>query len=296
MKPVNSIVMKRILFPTDFSDAANNALKVAINLAKDSQAELFILHSLNSAQQYVDISLSSAGDITMPGMQPEIVMEAIEQEKKRVAIKMDETTKRAEKKGIKVFSEVIHQSISSEINDFIDDKYIDFVVMGTHGSSGLREAFIGSTAQWVVRTAKVPVLTVNNECKDFQIKNIVCSSDFLEDQINSQLPRVKKFAEMFKANLQLVYVNTPTYFEETLVVMNRMKEVAESNALGDVTCHIYNAFDIDEGVITFAKQQNADVIAMVTHGYRGMKKLFSDNVTESVVNHSDIPVLSLHIH
>ncbi len=74
--------MKRILFPTDFSDAADNALKVAIDLARDTVSELFILHSLNSAQQYVDLSLSSAGDITMPGMQPEIVMEAIEEEKK----------------------------------------------------------------------------------------------------------------------------------------------------------------------------------------------------------------------
>jgi len=288
--------MKRILFPTDFSDAANNALKVAISLAKGSEAELYILHSLNTAQQYVDISLSSAGDITMPGMQPEIVMAAIEAEKKRVSIKMEETVKIAKMDGIIVVSELIQQSLSSEINDFIDDKRIDFVVMGTHGASGLREAFIGSTAQRIVRTAKVPVLTVNNDYVDFEINKIVCSSDFLEDQINDQLPRIQKFAGLFDAELQLVYVNTPTYFEETIVVENRMQEVCKEQGLTNVSHFIYNAFDIDEGVIAFANKQNADVICMVTHGYRGVKKLFSDNVTESVVNHSQIPVLTLHIH
>lgn len=288
--------MKRILFPTDFSDAANNALNVAISLAKESQAELYILHSLNTAQQYVDISLSSAGDITMPGMQPEIVMEAIEAEKKRVKIQMDALVKNISKNKITVFPEIISQSLNSELNDFIAGKFIDFVVMGTHGASGLKEAFMGSTAQKVVRTASVPVLTVNSEYHDFKIKTVVCSSDFLEEQINSELPRVKKIADMFNANLQLVYINTPTYFEETSVVVARMDKVSKEFNLTDTTHHIYNAYDIDEGVIAFAKQQNADVIAMVTHGYRGVKKLFSDNVTESVVNHSQIPVLTLHIH
>jgi nucleotide-binding universal stress UspA family protein len=232
----------------------------------------------------------------MPGMQPEIVMEAMEAEKKRVEAKMVETVNIAKEAGVKVFSELINQSLSSEINDFIDDKNIDFIVMGTHGASGLRETFIGSNAQKIVRTAKIPVLTVNSEYTDFRINKIVCSSDFLEDQINEQLPRVKKFADMFNAKLQLVYVNTPTYFEETIVVEERMDTICKEQGLTGITHHIYNAFDIDEGVIAFAKKQKADVICMITHGYRGVKKLFSDNVTESVVNHSQIPVLTLHIH
>jgi nucleotide-binding universal stress UspA family protein len=288
--------MKRILFPTDFSDAANNALDIAMSLAKKSKAELHILHSLNSAQQYVDISLSSAGDITMPGMQPEIVMEAIAREKKRVTALMKTTVKKVEAFGVHAESEIFTQSLDSEINDYIQDKFIDFVVMGTRGASGLREAFIGSVAQKVVRVSTVPVLTVSEEFKDFKIKNMVCSSDFLEEKINMQLPRIQKFADSFKANLHLVCVNTPTYFEESVVVEDRMKKVVDNFKLKPASLSIYNAFDIDEGIIAFAEQKNADVIAMVTHGYRGMKKLFNDNVTESVVNHSKIPVLTLHIH
>ena len=288
--------MKRILFPTDFSDAANNALDIAMNLAKKSKAELHILHSLNSAQQYVDISLSSAGDITMPGMQPEIVMEAIAREKERVTILMEETVKKVKQKGKKVVNEIFTQSLDSEINDYIQEKFIDFVVMGTRGASGLREAFIGSVAQKVVRVSTVPVLTVSEECKDFSIKNLVCSSDFLEEKINMQLPRIQEFADDFSAKLHLLCVNTPTYFEETIVAQERMNKVVEDFKLKPASTSIYNAFDIDEGIIAFSEQKNADVIAMVTHGYRGMKKLFNDNVTESVVNHSKIPVLTLHIH
>ena len=288
--------MKRILFPTDFSEAADNALNIAINLAKEVNAELFILHSLNSVQQYVDISLSTAGDITMPGMQPDVVMAAIDQEKKRVNQKMKELVEKVTSFGVKVRSEIVHPALEYEINDVAAKYNIDFVIMGTHGASGLRETFIGSIAQKIVRVAKVPVLTVNGNCDNFIIKKVVCCSDFTEGQINEQLPRVKAFTEIFNADLDLVYINTPTYFEETKTVLTRMNDVANDFDLSPASISIYNSFDIDEGVIDFAEQQNANVIAIITHGYRGVKKLFSDNITESVVNHSQIPVLTLHIH
>ena len=288
--------MKRILFPTDFSEAANNALNIAIHLAKQVDAEIFVLHSLNSAQQYVDISLSTAGDLTMPGMQPEVVLAAMEEEKKRVSGKMDALIETLKGQKVKVSHQIVQQGLEHVLNEITESEKIDFIVMGTHGSSGLREAFIGTNAQKIVRIANIPVLTVNEKCDDFTIKKIVYCSDFTESQINEQLPRVKKFAEIFDAKLEMVYINTPTYFEETKTVNQRMREIMEQYNLPNVGINIYNAFDIDEGVIDFAKEQDANVISIITHGYRGVKKLFSDNITESVVNHSEIPVLTLHIH
>jgi nucleotide-binding universal stress UspA family protein len=287
--------MKRILFPTDFSDAANNALNVAVSLAQNANAELLVLHSLNSVQQYVDISMTSAGDLTMPGMQPEVVMEAIKQQKEQVSKQMSDLEKKLSNNGVLISTFISESELEREINEFSAKHNIDFIVMGTHGSSGLREAFMGSNAQKVVRKSKVPVLTVNNKCDSFNIRKVVCSSDFTETPINEQLLRIKNFADMFMADLDLLYVNTPSYFEETVTVKQRMDQVIDTYGLLGASTYIYNAFDIDEGVIAFAEQNNADVIAMVTHGYRGMKKLFSDNITESVVNHSKIPVLTLHL-
>ncbi|MGB0391065.1 MAG: universal stress protein [Salibacteraceae bacterium] len=287
--------MKRILFPTDFSEAANNALNVAVSLAQSANAELFVLHSLNSVQQYVDISLTSAGDITMPGMQPEVVMEAIKQQKERVQNQMNDLETALTNDGVQVKTFIVDTELEQEINEFTDKHEIDFTVMGTHGSSGLREAFIGSNAQKIVRKSKVPVLTVNNKCDSFNIKKVACSSDFTESPINEQLLRIKNFSDMFMADLDLVYINTPSYFEETNTVEQRLNDVINAYGLEGASTNIYNAFNIDEGVIAYAQQNDVDVIAMVTHGYRGMKKIFSDNITESVVNHSNIPVLTLHI-
>lgn len=287
--------MRRILFPTDFSDAAKNAFSVAESLAKKLNAELYILHSLNSVQQYVDISMSSAGDITMPGMEPEIVMATIAAQKERVEKKMKALVAETEGQGFPVKSFIVDTELDFEINNFTEEHAIDFIVMGTHGASGLREAFIGSIAQKIVRKALVPVLTVNDKCEKFSINKVICSSDFTEAAINEQLLRVRNFANFFEAELELVYINTPSYFEETNTVNQRMDEVIDQYGLSGCTKHIYNAFDIDEGIIAFAEQEKADVIGMVTHGYRGVKKLFSDNVTESVVNHSKIPVLTLHL-
>ena len=288
--------MKRILFPTDFSDAAANALNVAISLAHSSGAELFVLHSLNSVQQYMNISLASSGDITFPGIQPDAVLAAIEQHKEQAKKKMEDLVSDLDNDELSVKTYIVDSELDTEINEFTEKHKIDFVVMGTHGSSGLREAFIGSNAQKVVRKAKVPVLTVNSKCTNFDIQSVVLCSDFTEESINEQFLKINNFADIFGADLTLLYVNTPTYFEETSTVTQRMYDVKEQYGLTATNIDIYNAFDIDEGVIAYAELNNADVIAMVTHGYRGVKKIFSDNVTESVVNHSDIPVLTLHIN
>lgn len=117
----------------------------------------------------------------------------------------------------------------------------------------------------------------------------------MEDKVSKELLRVQHFVDVFQLDLHLLFVNTPTYFEETITATQRMDAVKEKYGLTHSTVHIYNAHQIEQGIIAFSEQNKMDLIAMVTHGYSGMQKMFNDNLTESVVNHSEIPVLSFHI-
>lgn len=286
--------MKKILFPTDFSKPAKYALNVAVSLAKREKAEIVLLHSLNTVQQFIDISLSSTGDMTLPGMQPEVVMEVIKNQKSRAEKEMQDLVNELKSQNLLVSSHIISQALDTELNDFIDSHQIDFIVMGTKGASGLEEAFIGSNAQKIVRISKVPVLTVNGHIADFDVKNVHFFSDFIEDAVVGRLPEAVSFAKYFKANFKAIFINTPTYFEESLVVEKRISSVIEKQKFKNIPFEIFNAFDIDEGIIKYANNHQTDIIVMVTHGFKGLKKMFNDNVTESVVNHSKIPVLVYH--
>lgn len=241
------------------------------------------------------MSMSNAGNIAVSGMQTEIVIEMLEAQKIQAEGQMHTLVNSLKEKSLIVEFFIVESELWREVNEFTEKYEINLIVMGTHGAYGLKETFIGSNAQKIVRKATVPVLTVNNKYTKSHMSNMVFSADFIEENVNKQLLRIKDFSDIFEINLHLLYVNTPTYFEETSMVKKRMDEVKEKFGLTKYDSHIYNAHQVDEGVISFAAQNDIDLIAVVTHGYGGMKKIFNDNVTESIVNHSVIPVISLHI-
>lgn len=290
------MAMNSILFPTDFSDAAENAQTVALSLAKQLDAKLHFLHSLNTVQQYVDMSLTSTGDPTMPGMEPELVIKAMTEQRLNAESALKRLVVEANEDGIEAEFHIVNENLEVAINKVVKDLSVGLIVMGTRGASGFREAFIGSNAQRVVRKCTVPVLTVNRACTKFNVNKVVYASDYLEKEINDQIPRVSAFAKSFGAQLHLIYVNTMAYFEESSDTLKRINSIKEQYEIEDAEVFIYNDYDIDDGILHYADMVNADLIAIVTHGFSGLKKIVSDNVAESVVNHSKIPVLTLHIH
>ena len=75
--------------------------------------------------------------------------------------------------GVAVSTYVEFGSIITTIRQFIDEKKIDLVVMGTHGATGAREFLIGSNTEKIVRTSSVPVIAIKKSTKLSNIKSIV---------------------------------------------------------------------------------------------------------------------------
>jgi len=146
--------IKRILFPTDFSDGALNALPYALDMAKSYGAKLYLLHVI------YDIATSSGLHI------PHISVDEMYKELDASA------RKELEKFGLeqrRVLKDVEHAVIRGvpyeEILKFAQEKNIDLIVIGTHGRKGLDRVLFGSTAERVVRNASCPVLTVREPKK-----------------------------------------------------------------------------------------------------------------------------------
>ncbi len=84
--------------------------------------------------------------------------------------------------------------------------------MGSHGSSGFEEMFIGSNAEKVVRFSKVPVLVIKNETPEFKADKFVFASDFGAENKNS-FNKLVEFAKIFNSHMNLVMINTPNSFK-----------------------------------------------------------------------------------
>jgi nucleotide-binding universal stress UspA family protein len=137
------MIASKIIFPTDFSEASNHALRWATSLARDSGAALVIVHVEEPPMAY------GGGEMYYPIAEPN----------------RDELHKTlADVHPTDPMVPSVHRLLSGEPADAIvkiaESEGADLIVMGTHGRTGLTRLLMGSVAEAVVRKAPCPVLTV----------------------------------------------------------------------------------------------------------------------------------------
>ncbi|MES2747884.1 MAG: universal stress protein [Bacteroidota bacterium] len=274
--------MKKILIPTDFSDHAEYALKVAAQIARKNDGEIILLHMLELPNQAGD-AIGSGHNI------PELMFF------KNAAIKkLEDLMDEDYLEGIKV-SEVIQFEMAFDgIMKISQKNNVDLIVMGSHGASGFKEMFIGSNAEKVVRNSDVPVLIIKKDQKDFQVNDFVFASDF-SDEIKNPFQKVVDFANKFDSTLHLVMINTPNNFRSTSEAEDTMKNFASGFKVNKHKMHIYNDTNVEKGILNFSNSVNADLIGMSTHGRKGLAHFFNGSISEDLVNHATRPVVTFKI-
>lgn len=274
--------MKKLLVPTDFSEQAENALKVAAQIAKKHDSEIYLLHMLEIPLQEVDpLGTQSALPEAMFFM--------------KLAHKKFETLMNKDfLDGITVHETVDFQEIFKGIFHVCKKHDIDLIIMGSNGVSGLREMLIGSNTEKVVRTSETPVLVIKKEHPVFNIGHFVFASDF-EDESKNAFKKASNFAQMFGAKLHLLMVNTPNMFTTTQEANERMNDYAKLVGSTPYTLNIYNDLSIEKGIMNFADSINADIIGMSTHGRQGLSHFFNGSISEDLVNHAKRPVITFKI-
>lgn len=277
--------MKKILVPVDFSTPSENALKVAAKLAQKNNAELHVLHVIELAESLFGAEQFNVND--------EQIIFFMKLAKKRFSQFLDKDYL----KDIKTTEHVEPGSTSVAISEIVDENQIDMIVMGSSGVSGIEEIVIGSNTEKVVRHSKVPVLVVKNEIKDINIKNAVFASNFEIENLEPY-KKAKKFADSFNAKTHMLYVNLPgNQFSSTSEIHEQMRVFLNKveMPLDRKFIEIFNDYTIQEGVLNGSEYLKADLIIIPTHGRKGLSHFFNGSIGEDVVNHSELPVLTLKI-
>lgn len=274
--------MKRILVPTDFSEHAEYALKVAAQIARDNNSEIILLHMLELPHQGSD-ALGAGSDI------PEIMLF-----KNRAISKLEDLMEADYLEGITVSEVIQFEKAFEGIIGISKKNNVDFIVMGSHGASGFREMFIGSNTEKVVRTSEVPVLVIKSAMPEFKAGNFVFASDFSQE-IKKPFRQLVEIASVFNSHLNLVMVNTPNSFKSTSVAEKIMADFMSDANYSNYSLHIYNDVNVEKGILNFANSVKADLIGMCTHGRTGFAHFFNGSISEDLVNHAVRPVITFKI-
>ncbi len=278
--------MKKILVPVDFSKHSEYALEVAANIAKKQNAEIVAIHMMGLS------------DAVLTRDESKEVFEAMYYMKlaeKRFIEFLDKDYL----EGIKVTDAVHNYKIFSELNDVAREFEADLIVMGSHGSSGLKEVFVGSNTEKVVRTSEIPVLVIKHRAENFNPQLGIFACDFLESSIGPY-KRAQKLFDTLRINMQMLYVNLAGDFRSTREIEKRilsfLKSAGEPNPLETLNAVIqYNEYSVEAGIFGYSQVSNADIIALPTQGRQGLAHFFSGSIGEDVVNHSDLPVMTFKV-
>ncbi|MDY8136733.1 universal stress protein [Aquimarina sp. 2201CG5-10] len=277
-------MIKSILVPTDFSDQAESALKVAAQIAKKNKAKIYLLHILELPSHLSDLMTSSS-----PAPAPEAIFFM-----KQTHKKFGEVLKQDHLKDIEIIETVSFEGVMHGIINSSKKNEVDIIVMGSHGSSGFEELFIGSNAEKIVRTSKKPVLVIKEDCDIYTINDFVYATNF-DDEDKPSLVAAHEFAKSIGANLHLVWINTANGFKTTHETEAKMNLMISDLPIDNYTLNIYNDITVEKGILNFAGSLNAGMIGISTHGRKGISHFINGSLGEDVVNHAKRPVLTFKI-
>jgi nucleotide-binding universal stress UspA family protein len=266
--------MKKILVPCDFSETAVQAFQFAVEIARKSGGRIMLLHI---------IELPVLHD-TM--LMPTLYFEAnyLKDMEASAEKRLAKMISKYANGPIRILPFVEQGPIFPMINRFAEEHNADLIVMGTQGATGLKEFFVGSNTEKVVRFSSIPVLAIRKSFKLNKIKNILFPTT-LEPEEAPLAKQAKKLQSFFSATLHLLLVNTPYNMIRTADEKVIMEKFAKRHKLDNYTTNIQDGLSVERAITDFAHEIKADMTVIGTHGRKGLSHLFIGSVAEDVVNH-----------
>jgi len=276
--------MTKILFPTDFSEAAEKAFLYALELTQKLNAELTLLHVYELPE------LGRALHNTTREVYDLMEMESLEAFKKSV----DKLRAFALEKG---YSDVDFKQIMTEgeavysITGIAKEESVDFIVMGTKGATGLKEVFLGSVASGVIDNANCNVISVPQDT-DYKEKldRIAYLTNYTEKEIES-FNTIARFAKHFEARINCIHFDDD---EQNLSTqeMDVWKSKLDTQGL-EVKYNNISGSDFEEALADFYKAEGIDIVAIQPRKRNFFLKIFSKGVSKKLAHHIEIPLFTL---
>jgi nucleotide-binding universal stress UspA family protein len=275
--------IKNILTPTDFSATAHLAIEHSAFMARLSKATLHLLHVIKISEFTYTINNPAAIGNDLKDIE-NFSWQKLNEIAEQLCIKY----------GITVNTLISKGNPSEEIEIAVTNYNIDIVIMGTHGTSGFNEFFIGSNAHKTIKKCHCPVLTVQVDSKKIGFHDIVLPVE----NTNHSLEKVNKtidFAKLYAAKIHLlgIHHNIEDFNEKQFELMleNVEKVIHHAGLSYDRT--IVKGDNLAEQTLKYANKNNADLIVVLTDHESELNNSLLGALAKQMVNHSKIPVLSI---
>ncbi|WP_405211854.1 universal stress protein [Dokdonia sp. Asnod2-E02] len=277
---------KKILIPTDFSKNAWNALTYASDLFEHVECVFYVLNAYD-AKPY------SIGDLMVPEPGSPSYESAKDQAVNGLAKIMDMLD----------FRETNHKhtyEFIAELNDpltamknFIEQRDIELVVMGTKGASNSRGSLFGSnTIMAMEKLRACPVMGVPIDARVAYVKEIVIPTSYKTYYKRRELTHLVEISRLHDATISVIHVNTTEVLTEK---QEKSKTLLEECLEGATySFHHVHGTDVTAGVRDFTKSHDSDMLAIINRKHAFFGSVFTTPLVKELGMFTRVPLLVMH--
>lgn len=272
--------MKHILFPTDFSGCANNALEHACKIAEHFNAGITLLHAYPIPVAASDVPT-------------ELIISAQfkeDAEKNMAALKTDLQLRYP----MLSFNSVITAGdASSEISYYVKENPCDIIIMGTTGAGGLKRLTVGSTASNVINDSRIPVLVIPEDKPYKEISHIVISTTFNTSEI-AHIKSIYEWYQAFHCRISLLSVDDVTTYQDDVTPQQRdsfVEQLKIEMPETRIELILVKGVDVSTSIIEYVNHHEVDMLVTV-HQHRGFfAQLIFPSISKDIAFHPPVPLL-----
>lgn len=273
-----------ILLPTDFSSCATIAFDLACNMARKTQSHLHLYHCADVPDDWEDLTLDQK---VRDNPNKYIVLD--------IKAKLQVLKSLALDQGISATIHYTGGTFINNLSEILDTIDIDLTIMGAHGHTGSQDLFIGSNTQKAIRKYKCNFLVINKPVPDFHPKSAVFVSSLNEDDQVAFRSFLNYATAWHITDVHVLTIDTSSWFTQPAIVIREaqkdFKLIAE-----DFNCdtHFYSDYSIQEGIRHFLEDNDIDLVSISYRERHPIKRIFMGSNVETLINHTDIPVLCIN--
>jgi nucleotide-binding universal stress UspA family protein len=275
--------LTNILVPLDFSETSMNALETAIVIAKQQKANITLLNVVDSSLMFGFNGIYYVSEKTI-----DHIVDVSTRRLNSLLKKLKEEHK------LNCTSEIKVGLVPQSIIKTAADNDVDLIIMGTHGTSGVREFFIGSTAQQVIKIGSSPVLTVPPNKKWVDFKTILFPIRPVAEGVE-KYDFLRKIMRHNSMSIK-VLILAPTYNDREKKILRKLVRELKTKLIEDeikISGSLKSGGNMPKAVLKMSKSIGADMIVITVKNEAAFKQFFIGPFEQRILNHARVPVLSI---
>jgi nucleotide-binding universal stress UspA family protein len=276
-----------ILLPTDFSENSWNAIMYAINFHKHTTCNFYLLH-VNKIENLI------VSESTYVTRQEHIANIYIKPSKKKSRAILKKIGHRFKANGKHKFYSLNDYGFFIEsIRKHIGEQKIDMIIMGTKGTSGLKEYIIGSNAGDVITKVKCTTLIVPEHAQYSKLKEIAFPTDYNLSYDLKTLQPLTSILNNIKTGLRIIHIHK----KDTQL---NAEQLTNKDILNDYfedfnhSYHFLTNKNVEDAIQCFVESRDIDMIVMVAKNLNYFQNMLFHTRVEKITYHTHIPFLVLH--